>query len=201
MLRIESVRGLPLRVLQAIAAKSANGTRRVLAAAALIAVLGSGFASPAVAGVLQCVPYARQVSGIDIRGDAKTWWGQAEGSYRRGSKPEVGAVLAFRATRAMPYGHVAVVGKIVDERTVLLNHANWSRPGMIERQAMAIDVSSAGDWSEVRVWFAPSNGLGLRTNPTFGFIYEDEAPAAPRAIPASSTTTLAELIGIRPAEG
>ena len=173
MLRIESVRGLPLRVLQTIAAKSANGARRVLAAAALIAVLGSGFASPAVAGVLQCVPYARQVSGIDIRGDAKTWWGQAEGSYRRGSTPEVGAVLAFQATRAMPYGHVATVAKIVDDRTLLLNHANWSRPGMIEREALAVDVSEAGDWSKVRVWYAPTHSLGLREAPAFGFIYPD----------------------------
>ena len=28
---------------------------------------------------LQCVPYARQVSGIRIFGDAHTWWDQAEG--------------------------------------------------------------------------------------------------------------------------
>ena len=30
---------------------------------------------------LQCVPYARQVSGIRIYGDAHTWWDQAEGRY------------------------------------------------------------------------------------------------------------------------
>ena len=34
---------------------------------------------------LQCVPYARQVSGIRIFGDAHTWWGQAEGRYARGT--------------------------------------------------------------------------------------------------------------------
>jgi hypothetical protein len=28
---------------------------------------------------LQCVPYARQVSGIQIYGDAWTWWDQAAG--------------------------------------------------------------------------------------------------------------------------
>lgn len=197
-MRNEFFRGLPLRLWQAAAANSASGAKRALAAIALIAAATGAFATPALAGVLQCVPYARQVSSIDIHGNAKTWWDQAEGVYRRGKKPEVGAVLAFRATRSMPYGHVAVVGKIVDERTVMLNHANWSRPGMIEKQAMAIDVSPAGDWSEVRVWYAPSNGLGLRTNPTFGFIYDDDAPAAPNAMPAP---TLAELMGIRPAEG
>ena len=47
----------------------------------------------------------------------------------------------------MRVGHVAVVDKIVDERHVVLNHANWSRPGMIETSAMAEDVSENGDWS------------------------------------------------------
>ena len=30
---------------------------------------------------LQCVPYARDVSGIQIYGDAHTWWDQAQGRY------------------------------------------------------------------------------------------------------------------------
>ena len=56
-------------------------------------------AAPAIAeddDGLQCVPYARQVSGIQIYGDAHTWWGQAAGRYERGSVPQVGAVMAFR---------------------------------------------------------------------------------------------------------
>jgi hypothetical protein len=28
----------------------------------------------------------------------------------------------------MRAGHVAMVSKVIDERHVLLNHANWSRP-------------------------------------------------------------------------
>lgn len=71
----------------------------------------------------------------------------------------------------MPLGHVAVVDTVIDDRRILLNHANWSGPGLIEEQALAVDVSPAGDWSGVRVWFAPSNALGARENPTFGFIY------------------------------
>lgn len=120
---------------------------------------------------LQCVTYARQVSEVQLSGNARDWWGAAEGTYGRGNTPAAGAVLAFRATRAMPYGHVAVVAKVVDARHVLLNHANWSRPGMVERGAMAVDVSAAGDWSEVRVWYAPTGSLGLRPSPAFGFIY------------------------------
>lgn len=144
--------------------------RRLLFLAALL----SGPAS----AHLQCVPYARAVSGIAIHGDAATWWGKAAHRYHRGETPEVGAVLAFRPTAAMPRGHVAVVAAIVDDRHIRLNHANWSRPGMVERAALAEDVSEAGDWSEVRIWYAPSRALGSRTNPTFGFIYAgDEAMA------------------------
>ncbi len=127
------------------------------------------------AGVLQCAPYAREVSGIALSGRAADWWGKAEGLYARGNAPKAGAVLAFRSTSAMRAGHVAMVSKVVDDRHVLLNHANWSRPGMIERSALAEDVSAKGDWSEVRVYFAPIGKLGLRSSPTFGFIYADKA--------------------------
>jgi hypothetical protein len=147
---------------------------------ALLAVgLAAAVATPAAA-VLQCAPYARAQSGIAIFGNAGTWWGQAEGRYDRGDEPRVGAVLAFQPSRAMPIGHVAVVAEIVDDRRIYLNHANWSGPGRIERRALAEDVSPNGDWSEVRVWYAPQGSLGLRENPTFGFIY-NEAPddAAP----------------------
>jgi len=152
---------------------------RLLARIILFAAL-AGVIPTAAQARLQCVPYAREVSGIEIHGNAKTWWSQAEGQYRRGQEPEIGAVLNFRPTASMPQGHVAVVSKILDDRRIILNHANWSRPGMIEREALAEDVSAAGDWSEVRVWYAPSSSLGLRPNPTFGFIYNEapgEAPA------------------------
>ncbi len=148
-----------------------------------LALLASGLASTAQAAHLQCVPYARQVSGIEIYGNAKTWWNQADGRYERGNQPVVGAVLAFEATRAMPYGHVAAVGEIIDERHIRLDHANWSGPGKIEHSALAVDVSEAGDWSEVRVWFAPIGALGSRTNPVFGFIYADGAPPEEPEVP------------------
>jgi hypothetical protein len=126
---------------------------------------------------LQCVAYARQVSEVQISGNARDWWGHAEGRYDRGHAPKAGAVLAFAGTHAMPYGHVAVVSKVVDGRHILINHANWSRPGMVERGVMAVDVSAAGDWSEVRVWYAPTRALGLRPSVAKGFIYPNTLKA------------------------
>jgi len=158
----------------------------------LIAGLAGTAASASAAGYLQCAPYARAESGIEIHGNAGTWWGQAAGHYRRGGQPQVGAVLAFQPTRAMPIGHVAVVAAVIDSRHILLNHANWSGHGRIERGALAEDASANGDWSVVRVWYAPQHGLGLRTNPTYGFIYHDApAGAAPadRDAPADSMRT------------
>ena len=145
--------------------------------------LAAAAATPAAA-VLQCVPYARAQSGIEIRGNAGTWWGQAAGRYARGAEPRVGAVLVLQATRAMPIGHVAMVAEIIDDRNVYLDHANWSGPGRIERRALARDVSPNGDWSMVRVWYAPQGSLGIRANPAAGFIYND-APA--EAAPVATT--------------
>ena len=146
----------------------------------LLATIATLFAAPAMARPLQCVPYARANSANDLYGNAATWWTQAQGIYDRGQAPRAGAVLVFKATGAMPVGHVAVVRKIVDDRHVVLDHANWSAPGMVETSALAEDVSAGGDWSSVRVWYARTGSLGLRASPAFGFIYapgQDEAPA------------------------
>jgi surface antigen len=127
---------------------------------------------------LQCVPYARTVSGIQIYGDAHTWWGQAAGKYARGDRPKVGAVMAFKPFGRMELGHVAAVSRIVDSRTVLLRHANWSlingTRGQIENDVRAIDVSENNDWSKVRVWFAPIQGIGGTAWPVQGFIYNEK---------------------------
>jgi surface antigen len=123
----------------------------------------------------QCAPYAREVSGVNIHGNAWTWWSQAAGRYQRGNAPKAGSVMSFQRTARMPLGHVAMVAQVVSDREVLLTHANWSRPGGIERNVRAVDVSAAGDWSEVKVWFAPSGGLGTSVYPVNGFIYSDGA--------------------------
>src|SRR3546814_2625234 len=79
--------------------------RRYLAAAiASVMTVAGLFASvPAAAKpYLQCVPFARAESGVEIRGNAKTWWSQAAGTYQRGEEPRKGAVMAFAGTRGMP---------------------------------------------------------------------------------------------------
>ena len=125
--------------------------------------------------VLQCVTYARAVSGVDLRGNAHSWWDQAEGRYARGTAPRVGAVMAMPSFEGMRNGHVAMVSKIINEREVLIDHANWSRPGMVERHVRVLDVSAKGDWSQVRVWHAGSRGLGVTSYPVSGFIYTNAA--------------------------
>jgi surface antigen len=135
----------------------------------------SGGGSIRLPPYLQCVPYARQVSGIRIYGDAHTWWTQAAGKYERGYVPRVGAVMAFRPHGKMVLGHVAAVSRIIDSRTVLIRHSNWSpingRRGQIENDVEAVDVSPNNDWSEVRVWFDPIQALGGTHWPVQGFIY------------------------------
>src|SRR5690606_18481460 len=101
-------------------------------------------------GRIWCVPFARTVSGIEIKGNAKTWWSQAEGRYQRSKSPKVGAVMAFAASRSMPMGHVAVVSKVLSEREILIDQANWER-NRITQDTLVVDVSAKGDWSSVRV--------------------------------------------------
>jgi surface antigen len=132
---------------------------------------GSALTVPKGPGHLECVPYARSTSGIQIYGDAHTWWGQAKDRYATGHLPRVGAVLAIRPFNNSKLGHVATVSRIVDSRTILLSHANWSVPGEIERNVTALDVSPGNDWSQVRIWYAPSRGLGNTHWPVAGFIY------------------------------
>ena len=86
---------------------------------------------------------------------------------------------------------------MIDSRHILLNHANWSGHGRIERGALAEDASANGDWSVVRVWYAPQHSLGLRTNPTFGFIYNEAPDAAPTAV--TPRTVIASAATPKPA--
>ena len=82
---------------------------------------------PAQARFWQCAPYAREISGIDIHGNANTWWNQAAGKYERGNTPKEGAVLSFEASRRMRMGHVAMVSKVVSDGEILLREADGER--------------------------------------------------------------------------
>lgn len=145
-----------------------------LAAAAVMAFAPAG----AIADTYwQCVPFARLISGIQIFGDARTWWQQAAGRYETGFQPQAGAVLCFKPTSRMRLGHVAVVSQVLTDRIVQITHANWSpiegSRGKVEKDVTVVDVSPNGDWSQVKVWYDPSRDLGGSTYPTHGFIYPD----------------------------
>ncbi len=140
-----------------------------------LAVIFMPSAAHALNEGLQCVPYARALTGVEIRGDAHTWWGQAKGRYARGSKPKVGAIMSFRPHGGMRLGHVAAVRKIIDKRTVIISHANWStiggKRGHVEENVKVVDASPNNDWSRVRVWYTPNDALGGTRWPLNGFIY------------------------------
>ncbi|MFE3835511.1 CHAP domain-containing protein [Pseudogemmobacter sonorensis] len=121
-----------------------------------------------------CVPFARTASGVEIRGNAGTWWGAARGVYDRGHQPQPGAVMAFASTRKMPMGHVAVVSQVLSEREVLIDHANWDR-NRISLQMSVVDVSERNDWSKVRVESTPETYGSVY--PVNGFIYPEPGDA------------------------
>jgi surface antigen len=135
---------------------------------------------------LQCVPYAREVSHIDLSGNAFLWWAEASGRYARGSTPMQGAVLNFRAIRRMPLGHVAVVTSVIDSRTVMVTQANWI-PGTITNDVTVSDVSPNNDWSQVQVELGDGEKAGS-AYPTYGFIYNqpDNGTAIPDTIVAGT---------------
>jgi hypothetical protein len=123
------------------------------------------------AGHLECVPFARSASGIEIYGDASTWWAQAEGRYPRSSTPAPGSVLVLRGYSDPGRGHVAVVSAIVSERVIRIDQANWLNQGEITLGVPVMDVSENNDWSAVRVWHIPSNDWGARVYQADGFIH------------------------------
>jgi surface antigen len=170
---------------------------RILGAAVIAVLLASS--NPAIA--LQCVPFARQVSGIGLRGDAWTWWSAAAGQYERGQVPRAGAVVVFKKFRSMRHGHVAVVRRVLNSREVLVDHANWAPQrgygrGQVAKLVAVTDVSPRNDWTEVRVWNMSSQDFGTRTYPTYGFIYspaEDSySPAGGSAYPQPATFSPSE---------
>ena len=122
---------------------------------------------------ISCVPYARQISGIMVPGNAWQWWNHAEGVYARGDLPEPGSVLNFRANGRMQLGHVAVVTQVVNAREVKVDQANWPSGGYygaVSHNVAVVDVSEANNWSAVRVQLGHGSEFGS-VYPTYGFIY------------------------------
>jgi hypothetical protein len=119
---------------------------------------------------IYCVEFARLVSGIALFGDARTWWDQARTAYAQLTNPAAGAVMVFAGRKSMRSGHVAVVKRVVSNREVLVDHANWGRDGKIYLNAPVVDVSANNDWSMVKVWNTQAGTLGNTAYTLKGFI-------------------------------
>ncbi len=128
---------------------------------------------------LQCVPYARQLSNIQIRGNAWTWWEKAVGRYVRSGAPKAGSVLVLkRKNNANSLGHVAYVEEIIDNRMIVVSHANWLNKGRLHNHTPVLDVSKANDWSEVRFWHTPGRHFGGHVYRPYGFILPNQTFAS-----------------------
>jgi surface antigen len=136
---------------------------------------------------LQCVPFARAESGVDIRGDAKSWWELAAGRYMRSRAPEAGAVIVMAGYNGANRGHVAVVRRVVSSRKIVVDHANWLNQGEVTIDVPVKDVSAKGDWSAVRVWHVPGATWGKRIYTAKGFIVPNPTQQASVAKPVPTS--------------
>ncbi len=117
----------------------------------------------------QCVPYARSRSGIQISGDAYTWWGKAKS---KGSKPYVGAVMSMPKQGGGPLGqsgHVAFVARVISSTEIIIDHANWDGQETRHLGVKVRDVS--GNWTSVNIENTPGSGYGPSAYTIDGFIY------------------------------
>jgi surface antigen len=172
-----------------------RGTRAILGSLAVVVALSLCAGQAQADDYWQCVPFARMISGIEIFGDAWTWWQKAAGKYAQGFTPKAGAVLVFKPNGVMDKGHVAVVSQVLTDRVIQVTQANWSiiqgHRGQVERDVTVIDVSPQGDWSQVKVWYDPVRDLGKTVYPTYGFIYQTTQTAAANAA-ATAVRTVAQ---------
>lgn len=175
----------------------------LLAAASLSACGSRSGAGPSAAGTgmsypgINCAPFARELSGIALYGDAASWWDQAPGRYTRTNHPVLGAALVFTREKRLPSGHVSVVSRLVGRRQIQVTQANWV-PGELDEDQLVVDVSERNDWTEVRVWWPPSGALGSHGYPTFGFI-EPTRPATREELVRA--TPVAARLAVSSAQG
>jgi surface antigen len=186
-----------------------RGTRAICGSLAMVVALSLCAGQAQAQDYWQCVPFARMISGIEIFGDAWTWWQKAAGKYAQGFTPKAGAVLVFKPNGVMDKGHVAVVSQVLTDRVIQVTQANWSiiqgRRGQVERDVTVIDVSPQGDWSQVKVWYDPVRDLGKTVYPTYGFIYQTTqtaaASAAETAVRTVAQTAMNQLAAAVPTPG
>lgn len=139
-------------------------------------VLAPAFSAEASAPSHQnCVQYVQANSTIKLSGDAWKWWTRAHGRYSTGAAPRSGSVLVFKQTNKMRNGHLALVARVLDSRTIAVDHANWAPrngvKGRVARGVLVEDTSARNDWSEVRVWNEAAGSFGYPYK-TYGFIHD-----------------------------
>lgn len=147
--------------------------------------------------ILQCVPYARDHSGVKIWGDAYLWWDKAEGRYAKRYDPSEGAVMVLNNYAGPNRGHVAIVREVISGREIRVDHANWLDDGTIFTDDPVRDVSAANDWSLVRVFNMRLGTWGTKAYPVQGFIGPDHGDGLkPERHPEPNDDVVAE--GARP---
>jgi hypothetical protein len=119
---------------------------------------------------LECVPYARMRSGVQLFGNAGTWWVSAEGRYARGRTPLLGSVIVLTGYAGPGRGHVGVVSALISTREIRIDHANWLGDGAIYLDDPVADVSPDNRWTEVRVYNPRARSWGTKTYLVEGFI-------------------------------
>jgi hypothetical protein len=123
----------------------------------------------------QCALFAREFTGINIRGDAWSWWNLATTQqYPHSDVPKAETILVLRATPQLKLGHVGIVKKVIGPREILITHANWGNDDPTRRivhdSTAVVDVSPDNDWTQLRFFNAPAHAFG-KVYAAYGFIY------------------------------
>ncbi len=131
---------------------------------------------------IQCVPFVRELSGINLYGNAYTWWDSApEKGYQRGNTPVLNAVIVLKKSDRLANGHVAMVRRIDGPRRIEVTHANWGMDEYTRRlvhdSMPVLDVSPNNDWTSVE-FFNEQAGVFGQPYSAWGFIYPKTAPGS-----------------------
>jgi hypothetical protein len=113
---------------------------------------------------LYCVEYARLRSGLEIFGDAKTWWQHAENIYARFTQPAAEAVMVFSGSARLARGHVAVATRPTGATTA---RSTATRPCWMSARRTTGPKCAYGTWAPINSAAAstPSRDLSAAARP------------------------------------
>lgn len=119
-------------------------------------------------GSVQCAPYAREHSAVNLRGAAASWWGEAQGQYNRTSSPCGGCagVSIYRQAAIGP----CFCGQTGAKFPPCAGGSRKLGAGEVTHRAPVVDVSPNNNWTRVRVWWSPIHAMGKTVYPVYGFI-------------------------------